>query len=101
RHHDFFERAVAGTLAETVDRALDLPRAADLDAGERVRDRHAEVVVAMHRPDRLVGIRDLATQVGDELAVQLGDGVADRVGYVDRRRTFGDDRLEDTVEELR
>jgi hypothetical protein len=97
----FLERAVAGTLAEAVDRALDLPRAADLDAGERVGDRHAEVVVAMHRPDRLVGIRDLATQIGQELTVELGDGVADRVGDVDRRRALGDDGLEDAVEELR
>jgi hypothetical protein len=100
-HDDLLERAVARALAEAVDRALDLARAADLDAGERVGHCHAEVVVAVHRPDRLVGVRDLVAQVEQELAVQLGDGIADGVGDVDRRRALGDHRLEDAIEELR
>ena len=52
RHHDLFERGVAGALAQTVDRALDLARAVG-DAGERVRDREAEVVVAVRGDDEV------------------------------------------------
>ena len=48
RHHDLFERGVAGALADTVDGALDLADAG-AHAGERVRHRHAEIVVAMRR----------------------------------------------------
>ena len=32
RHHDFLKRAVAGALSKAVNRALELPRAADQDA---------------------------------------------------------------------
>ena len=100
RHHHFFERAVAGALAQAVDRALDLARAADLHAGQRVGHRHAQVVVAMHRPDRLVGVGNALAQVADELAVQLGDRVAHGVGDVDRGRAFGDHRLEHAAQEV-
>ena len=56
RHHDLFERRVAGALADAVDRALDLPHAA-LDGREAVGDRQPEVVVAVRAEDRLVGVR--------------------------------------------
>ena len=52
RHHDLFQRGVAGALAEPVDRALHLTRAGG-DAGQRVGDRQAEVVVAVRRDDEL------------------------------------------------
>ena len=32
RHHDLFKRAVAGTFAKAINRALKLPRAADENA---------------------------------------------------------------------
>ena len=48
RHHDLFERGVAGALADAVDGALDLARAG-LHRGERVGHREAQVVVAMRR----------------------------------------------------
>jgi hypothetical protein len=48
RHHDLLERAVAGPLADAVDRALHLTRAG-LHRGQAVGHRHAEVVVAMDR----------------------------------------------------
>ena len=51
RHDDLFERGVAGTLADAVDRALDLARAG-LHGGERVGDGHAEIVVAVRRQHR-------------------------------------------------
>ena len=40
--------------------------------------------MAMHRPDRLVGVGHALAQRADELAVQLGHGIAHGVGDVDR-----------------
>ena len=62
RHHDLFERGVAGPLADAVDGAFDLPRAG-VDAGQRVGHRHAEIVVAVHREARLVGVRHRLAQL--------------------------------------
>ena len=47
RHHHFFERAIAGALADAVDGHLRLPRAR-AQSGERVCGREAEIVVAVH-----------------------------------------------------
>ena len=52
-HDHFLQRGVAGPLAQSVDRALDLPRAAH-DAGQGVGHRHAQVIVAVHRILHLV-----------------------------------------------
>ena len=83
RHHDLLERGVAGALAEPVDRALDLARAVR-HAGQRVRDRQAEVVVAVGRDDEVAP--HAVDHVPDELAEVLGQPVADGVGDVDRGR---------------
>ena len=69
RHDDFFQRAVACALTQPVDGALDLPRPTDLHAGKRIGHRHAQVVVAMHRPDRLVTVGNALTQGADEFAI--------------------------------
>ena len=96
RHHDLFERRVAGALADAVDRALDLPRAG-LHGGQRVRDGQAEIVVAVRRQDRAVAD---ARAHGREHALDIGrQRVADRVGQVDRRRAGVDRRLGDLAEE--
>ena len=52
RHHDFFERGVAGALPDAVDGALDLTRAGE-HAGQRIRDRETEIVVTMRGEDDL------------------------------------------------
>jgi hypothetical protein len=99
-HHHLFKAAIAGAFAQAVDGALDLPRPADLHAGQRIGHRHAQVVVAVHRPDGLVGIGNALAQVADELAVELGDGVAHRVGDVDGGGAFGDHRFQHTAQEV-
>ena len=63
--------------------ALDLADAG-AHAGERVRHRHAEVVVAVRREPRLVGVRHPLAQHRDEREILVRDGVADGVGDVDR-----------------
>ena len=82
-HRDLLERAVAGALADAVHRDLDLAGAV-LDAGERVRDREPEVVVAVRRDHDVVG--RLVAHDADQLAELGRRRVADRVGHVDRRR---------------
>ncbi|MNS97555.1 hypothetical protein D3C72_1318920 [compost metagenome] len=99
-HDHFFERAIACALSQAVDRALDLARAADLHAGQRVRHGHAQVVVAMHRPDRLVAVGNALAQHLDEVAVQLRNGVADGVGHVDGGGALVDHGLEHAAQEV-
>ena len=82
RHHDLFQRGVAGPLADAVDGAFDLP-AAGADAGQRVGHRQAEVVVAVDGEDHLVGARHLLHHGAEHLVVFLGRGVAHGVGQVD------------------
>jgi hypothetical protein len=61
---------------------------------------HAQVVVAVHRPDRLVGVGHALAQGPDELTIQFGNGIADGVGDVDGGRALFDHRLQDTAEEV-
>jgi hypothetical protein len=67
-HHDLFQRGVARALAQTVDRAFDLPRAAR-HGGQAVGRRHAEVVVAMGGEDHVLA----ALAFRDQAADQVGD----------------------------
>jgi hypothetical protein len=76
-------------------------RAADLHAGKRIGNRHAQVVVAMHRPYRAIGVRNALPQGADELPVQLGHRVADGVGNVDGRGPFVDHRLQHPAQEVK
>ena len=82
-HGDLLQRAVARPLADAVDRDLHLPRAV-LDPGQRVRDRQAQIVVAVRRDDDVVG-RSLAHDA-HQFTELGGGGVAHGVGNVDRRR---------------
>src|SRR5256886_995608 len=55
RHHDLLECGVAGAFPDAVDRALHLA-GAGLDAGERVGDREAQVVVTMGAEHHLIAV---------------------------------------------
>ena len=99
RHDDLFQRRVAGALAEAVDGALDLARAA-LDAEQRVGDGEAEVVVAVGGEDRLVGVGHALAQHADERDVFLRHRVADGVGDVDGGGAGLDRRLDAAAEEV-
>ena len=79
---DLFEGGVAGALADAVDGALDLARAA-LNAGEGVGDGHAEVVVAVGGEDDVVDAGDACSDHAEDGGVLVGRGVADGVGDVD------------------
>ena len=83
RHHDLFQRRIAGALADAVDGAFDLARAA-VHAGQRIRHRHAEIVMAMHREHRLVGIRHALAHHAEQRRIFFRRRIADRVGDIDR-----------------
>ena len=91
RHHDLFERGVAGALADAVDGAFHLAGAVH-ERGQRVGHRLAEVVVAVDGQNRLVDAVDPLPDVRDALRPLRRDGVADRVGDVDRAGAGVDDR---------
>ena len=99
RHHDLLERRVAGALADAVDRALHLTRAA-LDRRQRVGHRQAEIVVAVRAEDDLVGVRDALADAAEEVQHFVRRRVADGIGQIDRRRADLDDRLDDAAEEV-
>ena len=100
RHHDLLERRVAGPLADTVDRDLNLARAC-LHAGQRVRGRETEIVVRVDAERRLVQLGHVGVQRLEDLLVLVRRGVADGVGDVDRRRAGGERRAHDLGHELR
>ncbi len=52
-------------------------RAPPRDAGQRIRHRHAEIVMAMHREARLVGIRHALAHGLEQLAIFLRRRIAD------------------------
>ena len=56
RHHDLFERGVAGALADAVDGAFDLA-GAGLHGGERVGDGQTQIVMAMDADDGAIAER--------------------------------------------
>ena len=82
RHHHLFERGIARPLADAVDGALDLPRAGT-HAGQRIGHRHAEIVVAVHREDRLLRARHLLHHRAEHLEIFLGRRIAHRIGQID------------------
>ena len=98
-HDDFLERRVARTLAEAVDRALDLGRAV-LHALERKRGRHAEVVVAVNRHGDVLDAAHVLHKVRDAAAELGGKRVSRGVGDVDDGRARVDNALDDLHEEV-
>ena len=100
RHHDLFQRRVARALAEPVDGAFDLPRAART-ARQAIGDGQAQIVVAMRREDGLIRVRHALAQHLDHLVELLRHGVADGVGHVDRGSAGLDRGLHAAAQEIR
>jgi hypothetical protein len=98
-HHDLLERGIAGALADTVDRALDLPDAS-LDGGDAVRDRKPQIVVTMRAEDRLVRVRHAAPNLLEELPGIFRCAVADGIRQVDGRRPLANRALDNAAEEI-
>ena len=98
-HHQLFERRVAGALADAVDRALDLARAA-LDRRDAVGDGESEIVVAVRAEDGLVGVGHALNDVREEFARFVRRGVANGVRQVDGRAALANDRFDDATQKI-
>ena len=99
RHHDFFQRGIAGAFADAVDGAFDLPRTA-CQTSQRVGNGHAEIVVAMHGEHGFVRVRHARDEFAHEGGVFVRRGVANRVGNVHRGGAGLDDALDDPAEKF-
>ena len=98
-HDDLLERGVAGALAQAVDGALDL-RGARLDALERQRRGHAQVVVGVHGDGDVLDAVHALAQVRDARGEVPRHVVAGGVGDVDHGGARLDGRLHDAHEEV-
>ena len=83
RHHDFFERRVACTLANAIHGALDLTRAC-ADGRKAIGHRQAEIVVAMDRIDHVFGARHPGAEIGDQARIFVRGRVAHGIRNVER-----------------
>ena len=97
-HDDFFHGGVSGAFSEAVDGAFDLASTVSY-AGQGIGDSHTEVVVAMGADDGLFDALDVGLEVGDDLAVLVGQDVADGIGDVQRGGAGLDYGGKDLVEE--
>ena len=99
RHDDFLERAIAGTFADAVDGALDLP-CPGAYRRQAVCDRHPQVVVAVHGEHGSIDVAHVACEVRKHLEKLFWHRIADGIGDVDRRGASVDGGFDDLGEKL-
>mmetsp|Transcript_15108 Transcript_15108/g.26319 ORF Transcript_15108/g.26319 Transcript_15108/m.26319 type:complete len:231 (-) Transcript_15108:157-849(-) len=66
-HYQLLQRSIACTLPNPVNRALDLTNAI-LDCGQKVGDRHTEIIMPVHRDDDILNTFHVLPEITDELA---------------------------------
>ena len=64
RHNDFFQRSIAGPLADAVNGALHLPRSV-LDSAEGVSHRQSQIIVTVNADYCLIDVTDPPHQFGN------------------------------------
>jgi hypothetical protein len=99
RHRDLFERRIARTLTDAVDRAFHLARAA-ADGSEAVGHGQPQVVVAVDAEGHFVRATHVLRQEREDVMEFLGDRVTDGVGHVDRGRAGFDHGFDHFTQEL-
>src|SRR5580658_10810834 len=99
-HDDFFERGVAGALANAVDGALYLAGSGG-EGSHGIGYGHAEIIVAVGRYSDVLDSLHPAADGCDQLAELGRNGVADGVRNIERSRAGFDDRIEHLTEEFR
>ena len=99
RHDDFLECGITSALADAVDRAFDLTGTA-FKPSQRVCHRQPQVIVAMHREDRLVGIDHTFAHGSKERAIFVGCRVAHGIWDIDRGRTSLDRGIDTLAQEI-
>ena len=100
RHHDFFERGIARTLADAVDRALDLANAGRAPPASELATAMPRSLwqCAENRALSAFGTRSRSMAMSAPILVR--HGVADGVGNVDRRRAGLDRGLHAPAQEI-
>ncbi len=98
-HDNFFERGVAGALADAVDGALDLAGSGG-DGRHGVGYRHAEIVMAVGGDSDVLDSLDAAADGCDQFAELGGHGIANGVGNIERGGAGFDDRIEYLAEKF-
>ena len=83
RHDHLFQGGIAGALAQTVDRAFDLPRPG-FHRRQRIGRRHAKVIVAMGGKGDGVGPGHPFQQHPDQVSAFARHSIAHGIGDVDR-----------------
>jgi hypothetical protein len=81
-HGHFFQRGIAGPLADAVHGAFHLSRTG-VDSGQSVGQREAEIVVAVYRHHHLINIVHVVVQVFYEVAEFRGYSVAHGIRDID------------------
>src|SRR6202521_2214364 len=84
RHDYFFQGSVSRAFADSVDRALDLPHAR-ANRRQRVRHRHAQVVVAMRAERNALRIPQVFTDSGEHRSVLFRHRISHRVRQIQDR----------------
>ena len=100
RHHDLFQRGIAGTFTDAVDGAFHLARAGQ-NARQAVGHRQAQVVVAVGGEDHLVGIGHAVPQHRDDVEEFLRRAVTHRIGNIDHRGAGLDGDVHAAAQEVR
>src|SRR5260370_31599929 len=76
RHHNLFERSVAGAFSDSVDRALHLPRSGS-DCGQRISNSQAEIIVAVSGDRYILNSGPALANHCDQFGELGGHGVSD------------------------
>ena len=82
RHHDFFQAGIARALAQTVNGAFHLARAAE-HGSQRVAHGQAQIIVAMRRPHHFVAARRFRNQLAEKGFGAVRHRIAHGVGNID------------------
>ena len=99
RHDGFLERAIAGTFADAVDRALDLPGPGAYRR-QTVCDRHPQVVVAVNGKHGSLDVAHVACEVRKDFEKLFWHRITDGIGNINRRGASVDGGFDDLSEKL-
>ena len=83
RHHDLFQCRITGTLAQTINGAFNLPRAAH-GRGQRIRHRQAQIIVTMHTDHGIIDVRHRIVQACNHRTELLRHAVTHGIRNIDR-----------------
>ncbi|MOA27615.1 hypothetical protein D3C78_1485020 [compost metagenome] len=91
-HDQLLKRAITRSLAYAVDRNLDLCRSA-VNSSKAVGHRQTQIIVAMGAVSHRIAASGLRSDRAEQLGHLLGQRVAQRIGKINDRRSFFNNRF--------